>query len=127
MESGYKIQHILTILEVHAKVEHDNEYQTYQERNSWFEKQRGQLFSMIRGQCMQVKLINMKNDANWETHKRIINYTNPTKTNKKLNHTKDQYLYVAVYNKEYALHGLQQHNLTIEQCYEQFNTKFDVG
>ena len=39
----------------------------------------------------------------------------------------DQYLFAIVYNKECALYGFNQHNLTNEQYYEVFNTKVDVG
>ena len=48
MEAEYKIQHILLIvLEGDAKLEHENECQTYREINSRSEKQRGKSFSMI--------------------------------------------------------------------------------
>ena len=51
MESRYKSKHILHIvMEGNAKVEHENEWQTYCERNSQLENQRGQALSMIRGQ-----------------------------------------------------------------------------
>jgi hypothetical protein len=50
--------------ELEANVNH-NEWRTYRERTTRLEKQRGQAFSMIRGQCMQVLLDKMKHDANW--------------------------------------------------------------
>jgi hypothetical protein len=54
-------------LEGNDKSEYDSEWRTYRERSSTLEKQRGQAFSMIRGQCMQVLLDKMKYDTNWTT------------------------------------------------------------
>jgi hypothetical protein len=47
------------------KTHYDNEWRTFREQNSRLEKQRGQAFLMIRGQCMQVLLDKMKHDPNW--------------------------------------------------------------
>ena len=47
------------------KTQHENEWRTYRERTSRLEKQRGQAFSMIRGQCMQVLLDKMRHDPDW--------------------------------------------------------------
>ena len=67
VQAEYKIQRILTIvLEGDAKVENNNEWRTYCERNPQLEKQRRQEFSMIRYQCIQVLLYNMKHDAYWD-------------------------------------------------------------
>ena len=66
MGDDYKIQHILPILlEVDSKVEHDNEWRKYREKNSRSEKQRGQALSMIKDQCMKVLLDNIKHDTDW--------------------------------------------------------------
>jgi hypothetical protein len=46
-------------------VHYKNEWRTYRERSVRLEKQRGQAFSMIRGQCMQVLLDKMKHDPDW--------------------------------------------------------------
>ena len=67
VESKYKSQHIPPIvLEGDEKLDNDNEWQTYHERNSKVEKQCGQAFSMIRGQCMHVLLDKMKHDPDWD-------------------------------------------------------------
>ena len=51
MESKYKNKRIIHIfLEVDAKVEHENEWQTYFESNSQLYKQRGKALYMLRGQ-----------------------------------------------------------------------------
>ena len=53
VEVGYKSQWILPIvLEVDAKIDHDNERQTYHDRNSQLDKQCGHTLYMIQGQCM---------------------------------------------------------------------------
>ena len=66
MEAGYKSKHILHIvMEGNAKVDHENEWQTYCEMNSQLEDQRGQALSMLRGQWMQVIIDKTKHDAYW--------------------------------------------------------------
>ena len=45
--------------------QYSNAWRTYRERSTRLEKQRGQAFSMIRGQCMQVLLDKMKHDPDW--------------------------------------------------------------
>ena len=66
MEAKYKSKHILTIvMEGYAKVEHENEWQTYCESNSQLDNQRGQALSMLRSQWMQVILDKIKHDPDW--------------------------------------------------------------
>ena len=63
MEARYKSKYILTIvMEGDSKVEHENEWQTYCERNSQLDNQRRQSLSMLRGQLMQVILDKIKHD-----------------------------------------------------------------
>ena len=51
MESRYKSKHILHIvMEGDAKVDHENEWQKFCERNSQLYNQRGQALSILRGQ-----------------------------------------------------------------------------
>jgi hypothetical protein len=50
------------------KTEHSNAWRTYRKRNSRLETQRGQAFSIICGQCMQVLLDKMKHDSDWTSH-----------------------------------------------------------
>ena len=128
-EAEYKSHHILPIVpEGDAKVEHENKWRTYCERFAQLDKQRIKELYMIRGQCMQVLLDNMKHDPDWDTTSE--SYDPPTLLKliekKILAQTKDQYFYVTVYDKECALYGFHQHNLKNEQYYEQFNTNVDV-
>ena len=89
-------------LEGNAKAEYDSEWRTYRERTSTLEKQRGQAFSMIRGQCMQVLLDKMKYDADWATVSSssspllLMNLIEKTV----LAQTDDQYPFATVYEQE---------------------------
>ena len=66
VEYKYKIQHILPIvLEVDAKVYHNNHWRTYHDRNSLLENQCGQPLYIIKVQYMQVILYKMKHDPDW--------------------------------------------------------------
>ena len=108
---------------------HYNEWRTYRERTSRLEKQRGQAFSMIRGQCMQVLLDKMKHDIDWipasESYDPLTLFKLIEKTI--LAQTEDQYPYATIYEQECTLYSFNQNNLTNEQWYERFNTRIDVG
>ena len=66
-EADYKSQCILPIvLDVYSKLYHKSEWRTYLVRNSQLWYQHVQAFSMIRVQCMQVLLDNMKHDPDWD-------------------------------------------------------------
>jgi len=111
------------------KVMHNNEWCTYREREATLQKQRGQAFSMIRGQCMQVLLDKMKHDPDWtatsESYDPLTLYKMIEKT--VLAQTEDQYPFATVYEQECSLYGFAQHSLTNDQWYERFNTKVEVG
>jgi hypothetical protein len=108
---------------------HNNEWRTYRERTSRLEKQRGQAFSMIRGQCMQVLLDKMKHDVDWipasESYDPLTLFKLIEKTI--LAQTEDQYPYATLYEQECTLYSFNQNTLTNEQWYERFNTRIDVG
>jgi hypothetical protein len=111
------------------KTKNSNAWRTYRERNSRLETQRGQAFSMIRGQCMQVLLDKMKHDPDWMPASKSYDPLTLLRLIEKtiLAQTEDQYPYATVYEQECALHSFQQNALTNEQWYERFNTKIDVG
>jgi hypothetical protein len=76
------------------RTEHDNNWpRTYPERNSQLEKQRGQAFTMIQGQCMQVLLDKMKHNPDWSTASESYNPLIISRLIEKtiLAQTKDQY------------------------------------
>ena len=94
VDSEYKSQHILTIgLEGDAKLEHDNKWRTYRERITQLDKEHRQAFSMIRVQCMQFFLYNIKYDTYWDTTSESYNPLTLLKLIKKtiLAQTGDQY------------------------------------
>ena len=49
------------------ETEHHVKWHTYRDSNARLDKHRGQVFSMIMGQCMQQLLDNMKQDTSWKT------------------------------------------------------------
>jgi hypothetical protein len=106
-----------------------NEWRTYRERTTRLEKQRGQAFSMIRGQCMQVLLDKMKHDIDWipasTSYNPLTLFALIEKTI--LAQTEDQYPYATVYEQESSLYSFSQNTLSNEQWHERFNTRVDVG
>ena len=109
--------------------QYSNEWRTYRERTSRLEKQRGQAFSMIRGQCMQVLLDKMKHDPDWTTASESYDPLTLFKLIEKtvLAQTEDQYPFATVYEQECTLYSFSQNTLSNEQWYERFNTRIDVG
>jgi hypothetical protein len=99
---------------------YQNKWRTYRERTSRLEKQRGQAFSMIRGQCMQVLLDKMKHDVDWipasKSHDPLTLFKLIEKTI--LAQAEVQYPYATVYKQECTLCSFNQENLTNEECYE---------
>ena len=55
------------ILHGDDKVEHEGNWRTYRDRQSRLDKQRGQAFSMILGQCTQQLIDRMNQDNVWKT------------------------------------------------------------
>jgi hypothetical protein len=108
---------------------YSNEWRTYRERSARLEKQRGQAFSMIRGQCMQVLLDKMKHDPDWTTASESYDPLTLFKLIEKtvLAQTEDQYPFATVYEQECTLYSFAQNTLSNEQWYERFNTRIDVG
>ena len=106
-----------------------NEWRTYRERTTRLEKQRGQAFSMIQGQCMQVLLDKMKHDIDWipasTSYNPLTLFALIEKTI--LAQTEDQYLYATVYEQESTLYSFSQNTLSNKQWYKRFNTRIDVG
>ena len=106
-----------------------NEWRTHHKRNSQLEKTRGQAFSMIWGQCMQVLLDKMKHDPDWMITSESYDPLMLLKLIEKmiLVQTEDQYPYVTVYDQESTFYSFNQHTLSNEAWYKRFNTKVDVG
>jgi hypothetical protein len=129
-EAAYEmgIELPIKLNELESTVNH-NEWRTYRERTTRLDKQRGQAFSMIRGQCMQVLLDKMKHDSDWipasESYDPLTLMRLIEKTI--LAQTEDQYPFATVYEQECTLYSFNQNTLSNEQWYERFNTRIDVG
>ena len=116
-EATYQDTNELTVkLNEMEKTENDSAWRTYRERNSRLETQRGQAFSMIRGQCMQVLLDKMKHDPDWTTASESYDPLTLLRLIEKtiLAQTEDQYPYATVYEQECALYTFTQATLTNE-------------
>ena len=116
-------------LEGDEKIKHYNAWRTCRERETQLQKHRGQAFSMIRGQCMQVLLDKMKHDKDWDKVSQSYDpllLLNLIERNI-LSQTEDQYPYATVYEQERALYSYQQNKQTNQQYYERLNTINEVG
>ena len=98
------------------KTQYSNAWRTFRERNSSLIKNRGQVFSLIMGQCTQLLQDKMKQDSDWNTTStsndpltlgRLIEKTI-------LAQTEDQYPFATVYEQEIALYSFRQED--IDQC-----------
>ena len=111
------------------KMQYSNAWHTYQEHNSSLIKNRGQVFSLIMGQCTQLLQDRMKQDLDWTatstSNDPLTLYQLIEKTI--LAQMEDQYPFATVYDQEMALYGSCQEKLMNAQWYECFNTKVDVG
>lgn len=109
--------------------QHNNNWRTHRERNAKLVTHRGQVFSLIMGQCTQLLQDRMKQDADWTTvstsNDPLILYRLIEKT--VLAQTEDQYPFATVYEQEMGLYSFRQEKLTNAQWYDRFNTKVDVS
>ena len=49
------------------KKQYENEWRTHRERVARLDKQRGQAFSIVRGQCTHILMDKTKYDTDWDT------------------------------------------------------------
>jgi hypothetical protein len=124
--SSIEVPVVLTYSE---KTQLSNDWRTFRERNTNVIKHRGQDFSLIHGQCTQLRQDKIKQDTDWNTVSkvydpltfyRLIEIT-------VLAQTEDQYPFATVYDQELSFYSFKQENLSNLQWYERFNTKFDVS
>ena len=111
------------------KTQHSIAWRTYRERKNNLEKDRGKVFSLLHGQCMQLLEDRMKQDADWTATSTSYDPLTLWALIKKtiLAQTEDQYPFATVYDQEMAFYSFRQDTLTNGQYYEKFNTKVDVG
>ena len=111
------------------KTAHSNQWRTFCERIAQLEKHRGQIFSLILGQCTHLLQEKMKQETVWSDVRisydplslfclieRVI-----------MEQMEDQYLFATVYDKELSFYLFHQNTMSNAQWYEQFNTKVDVS
>jgi hypothetical protein len=107
------------------KTRHSNEWRAYQERNASLAKCRGQMHSLILGQCSQLlKDKKLKQDTNWTTVlvSRLIEKT-------VLAQTEDQHPFARVHDQEmsFCLFCQSETMSNPQQWYERFDGKADIG
>jgi hypothetical protein len=119
------------------KAQFSSESKNYRERNANLLKHRGQAFSLIQGQCIQLLQDKMKQDTDWNAVSTSYDswplYRLIEKT--VLAQTEDQYPFATVYDQELAFYLFKQESLSNPQWYEcfnpqwyeHFNTKVDIG
>jgi hypothetical protein len=120
-EAAYQLSAPLPMqLDDSEATSYHNEWISFRERNSRLENQRGQAFSMIRGQCMQVLLDKMKHGTDWTTASTSYNPLTLFALIEKtiLAQTEDQYPYATVYEQECTLYSFSQNSLSNEQWYK---------
>lgn len=105
------------VLEGNDATEHSSMWRTYRERVAKLVTHRGQAFSMVLGQCMQVLLDKMKYDPDWDAVS--VSY-DPLQLLKLIERivmaqTEDQYPFATVYQQELGLYAFHQQELTNEQ------------
>jgi hypothetical protein len=128
-DAAYKATLDLPLKLDDMETHHNNKWRTYRERKSRLEKQRGQAFSMICGQCMRLLLDKMKYNHDYITASESYNPLTLLMLIEKtiLAQTEDQYPYATVYKQESLLYLFTQNTLTKDQWYKRFNTQIDVG
>jgi len=111
------------------KTQCSNAWRTCRERNSSLIKNRGQVFSLIMGQCAQLLQDRMKQDPDWKTASASNDPLTLCRLIEKtiLVQMEDQHPFATVCDQEMALCGFHQEKLTNAQWHECFNTKVDVG
>ena len=111
------------------KNQYSNGWRMYRERKARLEKNRGQTYSLILGQCTQLLQDRFHQDTDWNTvstsYNPLLLYRLIEKTI--LSQTEDQYPFATVYEQEAGLYGFRQESMTNAQWYEKYNTKVDVA
>ena len=89
------------------KTQYSNAWHTYHERNATLEKNWGQVFSLIHGQCTQLLQDKMKQDTDWTATSTSNDPLTLYQLIKKtiLVQTEDQYPFATVYDQELALYS----------------------
>jgi hypothetical protein len=102
------------------KTQYDNDWRTYQERNTLLTKHRGQAFSLILSQCNQLLQDRMKQDTNWNMVSTSYNSLDLYQLTEKtmLVQMEDQYPFATVYNQELRFYSFHQKTMSNPQWYK---------
>jgi hypothetical protein len=111
------------------KTQFSKEWCTFWERNPNLIKHRGQAFSLIQVQCIQLLQDKMKQDTEWTNVSTSYDPLNLYRLIERtvLAQTEDQYPFTTVYAQELSFYSFRQETFSNPQWYERFNTKVDVG
>ena len=111
------------------KTQYSNAWCTCRERKANLEKNRGQVFSLIHGQCTQLLQDKMKQDPDWMATSMSCDPLTLHRLTEKttLAQTEDQYPFATACEQELGFCSFCQETLTNAQWHERFNTKVDVG
>ena len=126
IENGeFELQQPVPIkLTADEKTQYENEWRTYRNKRDTLQKHRGQAYSLVLGQCLQLLQDRMKQDSDWDTVKTSNDPLQLYRLIKKVvqGQTDDQYPFALVYDQLVGLFGYRQEGLTNAQWYEKFNT-----
>jgi hypothetical protein len=111
------------------QIDYSNECQNHSRRISTLETNRGQMYSLIHGQCTQLLQDKMKQDPSWTM---VSTPYNPLELYRLiewvvLKQTKDQYPFAMVHEQSLAVLNTKQGGLSNTQWYEHFNTRHDIA
>jgi len=89
------------------KTHYNNEWRSHRERNTLLLKHRGQVFSLILGQCTQLLQDKMKQDTDWNTVSTSYDPLSLYRLIEKtiLAQTEDQYPFATIYDQELAFYA----------------------
>jgi hypothetical protein len=119
------VPHKLTIEEAGG---YSNNDKTHSLCEAMLEKHRGQVYTLIHGQCTQRLQDKMKQEKLWVA---VSNSYKPLELYKLiesvvLKQTKDQYLVAVVWDQYSAVFNAKQGSLPNTKWYERFNTRVEV-
>ncbi len=124
-QADFKAAQEVTIeLNNQEQIDYSNECQNHSRRIFMLEIHRGQVYSLILGQCTELLQDKMKQDASWTTVSASYDPLELYRLIKRvvLKQTKDQYPFAMVHKQSLAMLNTKQGGLSNAQWCERFNT-----
>jgi hypothetical protein len=116
-------------LEGKDKSDYDTKLTKHRKRTAKLEEHRGQVYSLLRGQCTKSLLEKMKRDATWTAVAASLDplqlYGLIEKTI--LTQSDDFFPFAVVYELESGLYSFQQNLLTNNEYLDRLNTKIGIA